>query len=204
MKLHWSPRSPYVRKVMVCAHEVGLADRIETVRSLVVMTQPHEALMRENPLSKIPTLVTDSGEILYDSITICEYLDHLSGRPRLFPPPGPERWTTMRRHALGNGFLDLLIFFRDERNRPDGARSQPHIDAYGIKARATLDALEREADALAQAPVSIGTLTIAIALGYLDFRFGDLNWRAGRPRLAAFEKTYVARPSLSATLAREG
>lgn len=204
MKLHWSPRSPYVRKVMVVAHERGLADRLELIRSPVAMTAPHAGVMKDNPLSKIPTLITDSGEVLYDSITICEYLDHLAGKPTLFPAPGPDRWLAMRRHALGNGFIDMLIFFRDERARPDGARSQPHIDAYGIKAKATLDALEREADALAAAPVSIGTLTIAIALGYLDFRFGDLKWRDGRPRLTAFEKAYMARPSIAKTVAEEG
>ena len=90
MKLYWSPRSPYVRKVMVCAHETGLADRIEPVLAVVAMTRPHLELMRENPLGKIPTLVTDSGRVLFDSAVICEYLDSLHAGARLFPS-APER-----------------------------------------------------------------------------------------------------------------
>ena len=90
MKLHWSPRSPYVRKVMVFAHEVGLAGRIEIVRTVVAMTQANRDLMRINPLGKIPTLITDDGMVLFDSTVICEYLDSLHGRAKLFPQQ-PER-----------------------------------------------------------------------------------------------------------------
>ncbi|HLY90910.1 MAG TPA: glutathione S-transferase N-terminal domain-containing protein, partial [Acetobacteraceae bacterium] len=96
MKLHWSPRSPYVRKVMVVAHELGLADRIETVRTVVGGTTPHLELMRENPLGKIPTLVLEDGTILYDSPVICEYLDTLHAGEKLFPA-GSENWTARRR-----------------------------------------------------------------------------------------------------------
>ncbi|HZO46832.1 MAG TPA: glutathione S-transferase N-terminal domain-containing protein, partial [Xanthobacteraceae bacterium] len=74
MKLHWSPRSPFVRKVMIAAHELGLADRLDCVRTVVATTRPHAPLMEENPLSKIPTLVLDDGTVLYDSPVICEYL----------------------------------------------------------------------------------------------------------------------------------
>src|SRR5215471_6751350 len=72
-KLHWSPRSPYVRKVMVAAHETGVVKRLECVRTVAAMTTPHQELMRDNPLSKIPTLVLDDGSPLYDSVVICEY-----------------------------------------------------------------------------------------------------------------------------------
>jgi glutathione S-transferase len=89
MKLHWSPRSPYVRKVMIVAHELGLADRLETVRTVVGGTTPHLALMRENPLGKIPTLVLEDGSVLYDSPVICEFLDTLHDGPKLFPS-GPN------------------------------------------------------------------------------------------------------------------
>lgn len=85
MRLHWSPRSPYVGKVMVVAHEVGLADRIETVRTVVGGTTPHLALMRENPLGKILTLMIEDGTILYDSPVICEHLDTLHDGAKLFP-----------------------------------------------------------------------------------------------------------------------
>ena len=95
MKLYWSSRSPFVRKVMVCAHECGLAARIECVRTLVMMTRPNPDLLPVNPLGKIPTLVLDDGSALYDSTVICEYLDSLHGGSRLFPESGPARWTAM-------------------------------------------------------------------------------------------------------------
>ena len=85
MKLHWSPRSPFVRKVMVVAHELGLTDRITCVRTVAAMTRPHAELMRDNPLSKIPTLVLDDGTVIYNSPVICEYLDTLHSKAKLFP-----------------------------------------------------------------------------------------------------------------------
>ena len=85
MKLHWSPRSPFVRKVMIVAHEVGLADKMQCIRTVAAMTKPHPELMIDNPLSKIPTLVLDDGTVLYDSTVICEYFDGLHDGAKLFP-----------------------------------------------------------------------------------------------------------------------
>src|SRR5262245_54583843 len=120
MKLHWSPRSPFVRKVMIVAHETGLVDRLTLVRTVAAATRPHTDLMRDNPLSKIPTLVLDNGTALYDSPVICEYLDRLHAGPALFPRDLAARMTALRRQALGDGFLDFLLLWRDER-----ARAQP-------------------------------------------------------------------------------
>ena len=118
MKLHWSPRSPYVRKVMIAAHEMGLAGRLQTVRTVVGGTTPHLELMRENPLGKIPTLVLADGTIIYDSPVICEYLDTLHDGPKLFPA-WPERLTALRRLALGDGMLDIALAWLGERFRPE-------------------------------------------------------------------------------------
>ena len=118
MKLHWSPRSPFVRKVMIVAHERGLTERITCVRTVAASTKPHAELMADNPLSKIPTLVLDDGAALYDSPVICEYLDALHGAARLFPVQPKARLEALRRQALGDGFLDLLVLLRDERLRP--------------------------------------------------------------------------------------
>ena len=106
MKLHWSPRSPFVRKVMIAAHELGLMDRLTCVRTVAASTKPHAELMRDNPLSKIPTLVLDDGTVLYDSRVICEYLDTLGPAAKLFPSSGPVRMLALRRQALGDGFPD--------------------------------------------------------------------------------------------------
>lgn len=195
MKLHWSPRSPYVRKVMVVAHELGLADRIEIVRTVVGGTTPHRELMRENPLGKIPTLVLEDGTILYDSPVICEYLDTLHQDAKLFPA-WPERLTALRRLALGDGMLDVALAWLGERFRPVERQSEPHMALWQTKLRACVDALEYEA--LADGRFTIGHIAIGVALSYLDFRFADLAWREGRPQLTAWHATFDARPSMVA------
>ncbi|HEY7578057.1 MAG TPA: glutathione S-transferase [Acetobacteraceae bacterium] len=197
MKLHWSPRSPYVRKVMIVAHELGLADRIETVRTVVGGTAPHLELMRQNPLGKIPTLVLDDGTVLYDSPVICEYLDGLHDGPKLYPA-WPERLTALRRLALGDGILDIALAWLGERFRPVERQSGPHIALWHGKLRACVDALEAEAAALQFDAPTIGHIGIGVALSYLDFRFGDLRWRDGHPQLAAWQATFDARPSVAA------
>jgi glutathione S-transferase len=199
MKLHWSPRSPFVRKVMVAAHELGLADRIDRVRTVVRMIQPNADLLPDNPLSKIPTLVLADGTVLFDSVVICEYLDALAGGGTLFPPSGPERWTALARHALANGLLDILILWRNERDKPEAKQLPELLDSFAVKTRATLDRLERDAPDLAAARFGIGHIAIGCCLSYLDFRFADLAWRDGHPALAAWHETFHARPSAQAT-----
>jgi glutathione S-transferase len=198
MKLFWSSRSPFVRKVMIAAHELGLADRLELEPVVVALAQPNDAVMAHNPLNKIPTLITDDGQTLFESGLICEYLDGLAGTPRLFPT-GPARWPALRWHALGTGLLEVLILWRSERMRPDGQRSDAVVAALARKAEATLARLEQEADALAAAPVTIGPIALGAALGYLDFRFAAQPWRPGHDRLAAWYATFARRPSMQAT-----
>jgi glutathione S-transferase len=195
MKLHWSPRSPYVRKVMVVAHELGLADRIETVRTVVGGTTPHRELVRENPLGKIPTLILEDGTIIYDSPVICEYLDTVHGDARLFPS-WPERLVALRRLALGDGMLDIALAWLGERFRPPERQSEPHMALWEGKLRACVDALEHEK--LDDGRFTIGHIAIGIALSYLDFRFADLAWREGHPRLAEWHAAFDARPSVVA------
>ncbi|MBP0496560.1 glutathione S-transferase family protein [Pararoseomonas indoligenes] len=197
MKLHWSPRSPFVRKVMIAAHELGLADRIRTVRTVVRMGKPNDDLLPDNPLSKIPTLVLDDGTVLFDSLTIIEYLDDLAGGA-LFPPK-PARFEALTRHALGNGLLDLLILFRNERDKPADRQTAEWLDSFAAKTRASLDRLEREAPALSARPFDVGHIAIGCALSYLDFRFADMDWRAEHPAIAAWHEEFSARPSVRGT-----
>src|SRR5713226_5361392 len=131
MKLHWSPRSPFVRKVMIVAHELGLTDRITLLRTVVATTRPHLPLMEENPLSKIPTLVLDDGTVLYDSPVICEYLDSLHSGPKLIPTDLQARMVALRRQALGDGFLDFLLLLRNERERKHP--SEVHVATFTTK-----------------------------------------------------------------------
>ena len=199
MKLHWSPRSPFVRKVMIVAHEVGVVDRIDCVRTVAAMMKPHPELMRDNPLSKLPAMVLDDGTVLYDSPVICEYLDHLHDGPKLFPAPFAERMTALRRQALGDGLLDALLLWRGELSRPAEQQSQPYLKSFSVRNEATLASLERETPALEASAWSIGHIAIGCAVAYLDFRFAERQWRNDFPKLAAWHATFAARPSVRAT-----
>jgi len=196
MKLHWSPKSPYVRKVMICAQELALVERLELVRSVAAMLKPNARLMQDNPLSKIPTLVLDDGFALFDSLVICEYLNDL-GQGTLFPRQSAERWQSLRWHALGDGLLDALILWRNEREREVPLKGL--IDAFELKTQACLKQLDDEAQALNEVPFSIGHVAIGCALGYLDYRFDAMNWRANAPRLAEWYAETRARPSFETT-----
>ena len=204
MKLHWSPRSPFVRKVMIVAHETGLADDIVLIRSVAVASAPNGAIMADNPLNKIPTLVLDDGTPVFDSRVICEYLDGLHAGEKLFPAAARPRLLALRRQALGDGLMDLCVLWRGERNRPQSAQSADLLAAFAVKSAAALDVLEKEAGALAQDVFSIGHVAIGCALAYLDFRFADLDWRRGRPALADWHGGFEQRPSAAATRIVEG
>jgi glutathione S-transferase len=201
MKLHWSPKSPYVRKVMVCAHELGVVQDIRLVRSQAAMLKPNAALMADNPLSKIPTLVLDDGTVLFDSAVICEYLD-ARAQGSLFPARGDARWQALRWHAFGDGLLDALILWRNERER--AAPLPALIDAFALKTHASLDRLDAERAALAEAPFGIGHVAIGCALGYLDYRFADFGWREQAPGLATWYLGVSQRPSFAATAPVDG
>ena len=200
MTMHWSPRSPYVRKVMIAAHELNLVDRLRCVRTLVGGTTPHLELMRENPLGKLPTLVEPDGTVIYDSYVILEYFDAISQGRKLIPPGGPPRLLALRRHALGNGMLDILLQWLGERGRAAERQSAPHIALWHTKIHAAIAALEQEAGALSDTDFSVGHIAIGVALGYLDFRFADENWRAGHEGLAGWYETFARRASVIAAL----
>jgi glutathione S-transferase len=199
MKLFWSSRSPFVRKVMVFAHETGLADRIERIQTIVAPTKPNAEVMALNPLNKLPTLILDDGRALYDSRVICEYRDGLHDGPRLFPAEPSARFEALRGQALGDGMKDFLLVWLSERSRPAPQQSPELIAACRTKLTTVLDALEREAPSLTAAPFSIAHIAIGCALGYADFRFNGETWRTGRPQLAAWAETIHARPSFQAT-----
>ena len=199
MKLYHSPASPFVRKTLVAAHELGLAAGIEIVPVAMTPVKGVPALNEENPLGKIPALVLDDGTSLFDSPVICEYLDTLHDGPPLFPAEGPPRWTALRRQALADGLLDAAILCRYETFlRPEERQWADWIEGQQSKFRRALDALDGEAEDFGDT-VDIGTISAACAADYLDFRSLDDGWRDGRPRLAAWLEVFAARPSMQAT-----
>ena len=200
MKLAYSSASPYVRKVMVVAHECGLAGRIEKVPTAVRPDQPNLAHGRDNPLMKVPTLVTDGGETLYDSRTICAYLDSLHTGRKLLPDGGAARWAAMRLESLGDGIADAGILVRYEQAlRPEALRWKEWIDGQTLKVMQGLDALEREPELLA-GDLNVGQIAVACGIGWMQFRsvFGDIL--GARPNLAAFMARLGARESFKATV----
>lgn len=199
MKLHWSSRSPYVRKVMICVYEMGLADKIERISSVVSLTKPNAEIMRDNPLGRIPTLILDDGRVFHESILICEYLDSLHSGTPLFPAKGESRWTALRRHALGNGMLDALLLWRSEVMKPAARQTPEWLSTFALKTRNALGTIESDVDELARTPFDIGHVGIGAALAYLDFRFGDFGWRKDHPRTDAWMQQFSQRDSVQKT-----
>ncbi|MGW3473138.1 glutathione S-transferase [Saccharopolyspora sp. NPDC000995] len=200
MRLFWSPKSPFVRKVMVVLHETGQVGDVETVRTPVQMSEPNPQVLRANPLNKIPTLLLDDGRTLFDSVVICEFLARRAGDIALYPQDEDAYFRTSTLQALGDGLLDLLLVWRNwhrERGLSHDA-TDPYLDAFGLKVTTTLDHLESIAGELGER-FDIGRASIAIALAHLDFRWQVLDWRAGRHNLAAWHAEVSARPSMRAT-----
>lgn len=195
MKLRYSPTSPYVRAVLVTAHELGLADGIERIAT--DPWDPDTDLVRTNPLSKVPTLITDEGQVLFDSRVICAFL--IAQAPGNGLDPDANHWPIQRRVALGNGLLDAAILRRRELARPDGERSdEAAARQAGVVAR-SVDALEAESAELVEGGPRLDQIVAGCALAYLDLRFADEPWRPDHPRLAAWFETWRERPSMKAT-----
>lgn len=196
MKLHYSPRSPFVRKVLVCAHEKGLDSRIELIE-----TDPWaspDALTSDNPLSKVPALTLDDGSVIFDSPVICEYLDTLAPAPVLFPQ-GPARWEALVGQALADGICDAAVLRRMEMMRPADQQSPDWFDRQARAVERALDRLEQVAPGIGER-LDIGTIAIGCALGYLDFRWSHEDWRGSRPALAGWYKGFAARESMKGTV----
>ena len=197
MQLRYSPTSPYVRKVSVTIIEKGLAARVENVPTVVWTTDAEVRTL--NPLGKVPVLIDDEGLVLFDSPVICEYLDSLSDAPRLIPASGAARWRALRRQALADGILDAAIACLMEGKRPQPQRSADWLALQRASIDCALGSLEGEAPAFSDSP-DIAAISVACALGYLDFRFADIGWRAGRDTLAEWYERFAERPSLRQTI----
>jgi len=168
MKLHWSPRSPFVRKVMIVLYEAGIADRVTLVRTPVAMDKPNLDLVADNPLIKLPTLVLEDGTPVYDSRVICAYLDGLTGAG-LLPAEPAARLLAERRQALGDGFLDVLLLYRQERNKPVDRQTPAWLDAFALKVAAVLATLEADAPRLQASRFDLGLIAIGAVVSGLSF-----------------------------------
>ncbi|CAM4016458.1 glutathione S-transferase [Ectopseudomonas alcaliphila] len=195
MQLIYAAASPFARKVRVLAHEAGLLERIELLDTAVLPTTLNEKVNARNPLGKIPVLLTDDGEALYDSRVICEYLDTLHQGRRVLPE-GAARWQVLRLAALADGLMDAALLARYERGvRPAELQWSAWLDGQLGKVQRALAELERQVGQL-QGPLDLAQIGVACALGYLDFRFADIDWRVSHPGLAAFQQAFAQRDSM--------
>lgn len=193
MKLFYSSASPFVRKVMATAIAAGVADRIEKTT-----TNPWESpkeLLAQNPLAKVPCLITDDGLALFDSTVICDYLASLGSAP-LLPPHGPDRWRVLKQQAIADGILDAAIIRRMEATRPEEEARQKNVQRQRMIVSNGLAALEAEPPG---DQVDLGTISIGACLGWLDFRFPDEPWRSSHPALDRWFAAFNQRPEMAQT-----
>lgn len=199
-KLHYASASPFVRKVMASAIELGLDGylTLEPAANPTIPTIRNPAIAADNPLSKVPTLVLSDGERLFDSIVICEYLDEIIGENKLFPRSGISRWRALRTNALADGILDAGVAVRLERMRPQEKRWGEWIDGQLLKIDGSLDLLESSFSTWSEG-LNIGCIAVSCALQWLEFRGIVENPRKGRERLYAWQDDFLKRPSMART-----
>lgn len=197
MKLLYQTHSPYARKALVFAHELGIAGRIEVVHHETSPTLRNEQVFAENPLGKVPVLLRPGLPPIFDSDVICAYLDTLAAGRGLIPGVGEPRWHALRVQAVAQGIADAGIAVRWETlRRPEALRYPPLRDGYIDKLVASYGWLERELDV--DSPIHVGHVALATALDWIEFRQLP-GFRDGRPRLAAWFDGFQARPSMRAT-----
>ena len=198
MKLCFSPTSPYVRKVRACAITREVDHLIE-----LVPTNPNESrpeFIAINPLAKVPALVTDDGLALFDSPVICEYLDSIGDALPMFPEHGALRWRALKFQAMGDGILDASVPRRGEMLKPQDDGRAAWIARQKAAVDQTLGALEADPPHRA---IDIGSIAVACALGYLDFRFAAQLWRPAHPKLAAWFDAFAQNPGIADTVPKD-
>jgi len=188
--------SPFVRKVRVMMTEAGIDD----VPFQVVAASPlggEDRINAANPLGKIPALTRDDGPTLYDSRVVTRFLD---ARYKAGLYPDSRIWEVLTLEATADGIMDAAVgIIYERRFRPEEIQFQPWLDGQWAKITRALDTVERQWMSHLSGPRDMGQIGVACALGYLDFRHGDRDWRAGRPALAGWYGTFAARPSMVAT-----
>jgi len=200
MTLFHSPTSPFVRKVMVLLHETGQLDRVALQEVQLSPTSPSAAVNAQNPAGKIPALRLADGSVLHDSRVILDYLDQQHVGDPLIPLQGPARWRRLTLASLADAILDAAILIRYETFlRPEEKRWDDWLTAQQEKIERALVQLEAEAIAELACHFDIAAIGVACALGYLDFRQPESNWRQCYPQLADWYAEVSQRPSMQAT-----
>ncbi len=200
MQLIYAPASPFARKVRVVAIETQQSKDIELIDATGISpVNPTDTVTRVNPLARIPALLTDDGHLVVDSRVICEYLDDKhSGKPLI--PRSQERWQSLTLAAVAEGILDTAVPLRYETAlRPEELRWHQLVESQITRIAQTLDYLERNSAILGE-DICIGRIGLACALGYLDFRFEELDWRKNRRGITQWYAEFSDRESMLKTV----
>lgn len=196
MKLLGSPASPFVRKALVLLQETG-TDDVEFTEVSASPLGGEDALNAANPLGKIPALIRDGGPTLYDSRVITRFLDQ---RAQAGFYPETRLWDTLTLEATADGIMDAAVGITyEKRHRPPEMWFAPWLDGQWAKITRALDVLDTRWMSHLYGPLDMGQIAVACALGYLDFRHGDKEWRKGHDALAAWYAKFSQRPSMTAT-----
>ena len=203
MTLFQNPASPFVRKVLVLLHETGQQDRVALQLSQLTPVRPDQKLIDENPLSKIPALRLSNGTVIHDSRVILDYLDHQHVGNPLIPREGAARWRRLTLASLADGIMDAAVLIRYETAlRPVEKHWDEWLDAQRDKIRRALTVLNTEAVAELASHFDVASISVACALGYLDLRHPDLEWRETNPQLAQWFAEVSLRRSMIETVPR--
>ena len=197
MKLVYANASPFVRKVMVALIETGQRDKVELEDVFITPLKSGETAPSANPLGKIPSLMLDDGSSLFDSRVICRYIDAQHTGPKLYPE-GATLWPRLALEALADGIMDAAVLMvYEHRLRPEELWSSDWVEAQWLKISRALADLNSHTERLE--PTDMASMAVGVALGYLDFRHADRNWRALAPELANWEASFAERPAMVAT-----
>jgi len=200
MTLFHNPASPFVRKVRVLLIETGQQDRVALLASMPSPVAPDAQLVQGNPVGKIPALRLADGSVVHDSRVILDYLDHQHVGNPLIPRDGSARWRRLTLASMADGIMDAAVLVRYESAlRPVEKHWAPWLDEQRNKIRRTLAELEQDAIAELASYFDVASISVACALGYLDFRHPDMHWRADNPKLAAWYAEVSQRPSMLET-----
>jgi len=180
----------FVRKVRVALIETGLSNHVTLEDVAGHPTDPGNLPVGLNPLGKIPALERADGATLYDSRVICQFVSDMAGGA-LYPEK-PRYWETATLEASADGLMDAAVLMVYEgRSRPKGKRHDGWVEAQWLKVSRALDSLESRWMSHLHGPLDMGQIAVGCALGYLDFRHEDREWRAGRPALTAWEASFA-------------
>jgi glutathione S-transferase len=198
MKLLYNPISPFARMCLITARELGI-DGLEIIRiEGLFPAKPTAEVVKHNPLGRVPTLLTNHGHAIHDSRVICEYFAHHAGDKSLLPDEPVKRFRVLTLQSLGQGMAEVAVAMRYELAlRPEGARWSELVEGNRARLFAACDDLERQWPNELMT-TTLGSISVAAALAYIDFRHGDLGWRNGRSKLADWFADFSSRPSMNA------